>query len=188
MSREAAEHFHAVRLRREQRMGILAVAVAAPVSQEKLEALREAAGARALQVFLASDYQIARGIARLYAAQAKAQPTLLLYGWPEDAAKTLLAGLAGQNIPARIAGATEAAQAGQRDIVMAPIPAMEALLSGARRRALLIAAAKRAEDFHRAEKMDACGFLLAPLDLDCVVRAVQRCHQILGVTPPRQAA
>jgi len=187
--RDAAERFQAVPLRRDERMRALAVAVAAPASPERLEQLREATGAKALQAFLASDQAISRAIARLYSPRqaGQAQPTILVYGWPEDAAKTLMDGFAARDVPGRIAGAVEARAAGPGDIILAPVAAMEALLGKERCPALLIAAAKRAEDFPRAEKLDACSFLLAPLDMDCVVRAIQRCHQLLGI-PSRQAA
>jgi len=187
LSRDAAERFRAVPLRQDERMRALAVAVAAPASPERLEQLRDATGAKALQAFLASDQAIARAITRLYAPRQTSQPTILVYGWPEDAARTLMDGFAARGVPGRIAGAVEARAAGPGDILLAPVAAMEALLGKERCPALLIAAAKRAEDFGRAEKLDACGFLLAPLDMDSVVRVIQRCHQLLGISS-RQAA
>ncbi|HVE84848.1 MAG TPA: hypothetical protein VND93_18455 [Myxococcales bacterium] len=178
--RAAAERYRAVPLRHDEVLGVLAVAIAAPASQAALEGLRSTSGVRRLQPFLATDQAIAQAISKIYAARAPAQPTILLYGWPEATGQKLVAGLGAQQIPARIATASETAAAGPRDVVLAPVPSMEALLMGRACRALLIAAAKRAEDFPRAEKLAACSFLLAPLDMDCVVRAVQRCHQLLG--------
>jgi len=182
MSRADAERFRAVPLRQEAGTGVLTVAVAPPATQEQLEELREATGARALRLFIATGEAVTRAIARLYTPRRTSLPTILLYGWPEDAAETLMSGLAERQIPSRQVSATEALAAGTRDILLAPIPAMEALLGRERCSSLLIAAAKHAEDFPRAEKLDACGFLLAPLDMDCVVRAIQRCHQLLGIS------
>lgn len=188
LPRMVAEQYRAVPLHRDDQ-GVLSVAVAAPASQETLETLRVLTGSKRLRPFMASDQDIARAIDRLYPERQTAQevlrrqPTILIYGWPDEDAQALVAGLAAQQVPGRIIDAEEALAAGQRDILLAPIPAMEALLGGERCRALLIAASKRAEDFPRAEKLAACGFLLAPLDLDCVVRAIQRCDQLLGLSP-----
>jgi hypothetical protein len=187
LSRAAAEHFHAVPLHFDERTGVMSVAVGAPATQEHLEDLRAATGVKALRAFLAADDAIARGIGRMFAPRRAGAPTILVYGWPEEDARTLVQGLAAQRIPGRVASSADVLTAGQREIVLAPVSAMEALLGGGRCRALLIAAAKRAEDFPRAEKLDACSFLLAPLDMDCVVRAIQRCHQLLGVSPQRAA-
>ncbi|HEY8210060.1 MAG TPA: hypothetical protein VIG99_21390 [Myxococcaceae bacterium] len=178
--REVAERYRAVPLRMEERFGILCIAVAAPASQERLEELRVATKARALQAFVATDRAIARAIERAYGPKQPAQTALLLYGWPPEDGEWLLASLAEQGIPGRIVSSSEALSAGPKDILLAPVTAMEALLQGARCRALLIAAAKQGEDFPRAERLDACSFVTAPLDMDCVVRAVQRCHQLLG--------
>src|SRR5262245_50255140 len=60
LARDAAERFKAVPLRRDDRMRALAVAVAAPSSPDRLEQLRAATGAKALQAFLATDQSIAR--------------------------------------------------------------------------------------------------------------------------------
>jgi len=188
LSRAAAEHFHAVPLHHDARTGVLSIAVAAPATQEHLEDLRAATGAKALRPFLATDEGVGRAIARVYAPPKRAgAPTILVYGWPEEDARTLVEGLAAQRLPGRVAASADVLTAGPREIVLAPVSAMEALLAGGRSKSLLIAAAKRAEDFPRAEKLDACSFLLAPLDMDCVVRAIQRCHQLLGVSPQRAA-
>lgn len=186
-TREDAKRYRAVPLRLDARFGILSIAVSAPASQERLEALRVATRARALQVFLATDLAIGRAITRVYGPRPPAQPVILAYGWPEEDGRTLISGLAAQGMPGRIVSSAEALSAGPREILLAPISAMEALLHGARCRALLIAAGKHGEELPRAEKLDACGFLLAPLDMDCVVRAIQRCHQLLGVRPQAAA-
>jgi hypothetical protein len=187
LSRVAAEHFCAVPLHHDERSGVMSIAVGAPATPDHLEDLRAAVGARALRAFLATDEAVARAIGRMYAPRPAGAPIILVYGWPEEDARTLVEGLAARRISGRVAASADVLTAGPREIVLAPVSAMEALLGGRRCRALLIAAAKRAEDFPRAEKLDACSFLLAPLDMDCVVRAVQRCHQLLGVRPQRAA-
>ena len=188
LSRAAVEHFHAVPLHHDARTGVLSIAVAAPATQEHLEDLRAATGAKALRAFLATDEAVGRAIVRVYTAKRAGAPTILVYGWPEEDARTLVEGLAAQRLSGRVAASADVLSAGPREIVLAPVSAMEALLGGRGRcRSLLIAAAKRAEDFPRAEKLDACSFLLAPLDMDCVVRAIQRCYQLLGVSPQRAA-
>ncbi|HYV45745.1 MAG TPA: hypothetical protein VFA20_12845 [Myxococcaceae bacterium] len=186
LSRAAAEHFRALPLHHDERTGVMSIAVGAPATPDHLEDLRAATGAKALRAFLATDEAIARGIARMYSSKASA-PAVLVYGWPEEDAGTLVQGLAARGISGRVAHSADVLLAGPREIVLAPVSAMEALLGGGRCRSLLIAAAKRAEDFPRAEKLDACSFLLAPLDMDCVMRAIQRCHQLLGVSSQRAA-
>jgi hypothetical protein len=126
---------------------------------------------------VAADQAISRAINRLYGDPSQ-RPTVLLYGWQEHACRQLVQALDGQQISARPIGAMEAMVAGPSSILLAPIPAMEALLEGVRCRALLIAVGSRQTDFPRAEALDACSFLLAPLDMDCLVRAVQRCQQL----------
>jgi len=186
LSRAAAEHFRALPLHHDERTGVMSIAVGAPATPDHLEDLRAAIGAKALRAFLAADEAIGRGIARMYSPKAGA-PLVLVYGWPAEDGQTLVNGLVAQRLSARVANSMDVLTAGPREIVLAPVSAMESLLSGGRCKSLLIAAAKRAEDFPRAEKLDACSFLLAPLDMDCVVRAIQRCHQLLGVRPQRAA-
>jgi hypothetical protein len=187
LTRAAAEHFRSVPLHFDEQSRVLSVAVGAPATSEQLEDLRAATGVRALRAFLATDEAIARAIGKVYAPKPTGAPPLLVYGWSEEDGRTLVQGLAVQGIPARVASSAEVLTAGTKEIVLAPVSAMEALLGGGRCRSLLIAAAKNSADFPRAEKLDACSFLLAPLDMDCVVRAIQRCYQLVGVRPQRAA-
>jgi hypothetical protein len=150
LSRAAAEHFRAVPLHHDERTGVMSIAVGAPATPDHLEDLRAAVGARALQAFLAADEAISRGIARMYSPKAGASP-VLVYGWPEEDAGTLVQGLAAQRLPGRVANSMDVLTAGPREIVLAPVSAMEALLAGGRCKSLLIAAAMRAEEFPRAE-------------------------------------
>ncbi len=74
-------------------------------------------------------------------------------------------------------------------MVIAPLPAMEALFPGAQRmRGHYVAAGKVPEtDLPRAERLGAKGFVVAPIDTDLLLRAIRRCRRLADETQPNAA-
>lgn len=208
ISRKVAEAHRVIPLRLEGARGeTLVVAIAAPAHLVALDEIRSVSKKKRIRPFLATDHAISRAIGRLYggymqAETAKAEarnqarregeaeitlepalPTVLVYGWPEQASHTLIARLGAQKIQARRVGAMEVLDAGPHDVMLAPIPSMEVVLGQGQYRGLLIAAAKKPEDMRRAERLGAKAFILAPLDFDLVLRAIRRCVELLSGRP-----
>lgn len=103
-------------------------------------------------------------------------PAVLVYGWPAPAASLLASTLAASGIASRIVSAQELA-ATEADVVVAPLPAIEALAAaGACPQGSIIVAVKSPEsDLARAQRVGARGYLATPVDSDLLVRAVRRC-------------
>lgn len=101
---------------------------------------------------------------------------ILIYGWPEPAARALILLLASHEQLAQVGTAEELQSCAAHDIVIAPIPAMEALhQSGARPSGQYLAAGKMPEvDVARAHRLGAQGFVVAPLDNELLVRSIRR--------------
>lgn len=110
---------------------------------------------------------------------AKLRP-VLIYGWNEQAGKTLALILASEKIPARVATSAEVLGCAATDVIIAPLPAMEAILPrGEKAPGRLIVAGKVPEnDLPRAQLLGARGFITAPVDTALLLRAVKRCRAI----------
>jgi type IV pilus assembly protein PilB len=117
-------------------------------------------------------------------ARAERARPVLVYGWGAEAAAGLMGVLKAEGHAARMASTAEVLAADERAVVVAPLPALEAL--GRPLRAQVLAAGKVPEqDVHRAQTLGARGFLAAPVDPDLMLRAVRR---LLGAGVPRLRA
>ena len=206
VSRKVAEQHRLVPLRLEGAKGeVLVVALAAPGTLAALDAARAVSRKARVTGVIASDGAVDRAIARLYGnplpviTPATTQPLqfdelqkaldladppvreerpVLVYGWPEISAQHLVAMLEKFSVRAKIVGVGAIQEALPEDVVVAPIPALEALVRlGNPVRARMIAAGKNPDhDLPRAHRLGAKSFLLAPLDPALLIRAVRRCR------------
>lgn len=98
---------------------------------------------------------------------------VLVYGWGAEASKGLVRVLEGAGLSARVASTEELLASNETQVVVAPLPSMEAL--GRKVLAQVLVAGKVPEqDLPRAQAVGARGFLAAPVDADLLLRAVRR--------------
>jgi type IV pilus assembly protein PilB len=99
---------------------------------------------------------------------------VLVYGWGAEAAAGLVRVLeASGGLKAQVASTEELLAANETQVVVAPLPSMEALRH--RVAAQVLVAGKVPEtDLPRAQAVGARGFLAAPVDPDLLLRAVRR--------------
>ncbi|RKH63986.1 general secretion pathway protein GspE [Corallococcus aberystwythensis] len=98
---------------------------------------------------------------------------VLVYGWGADAAAGLVQVLGGAGFTVKVASTGDVCAAGETQVVVAPLPAMEVLAQ--RLRAQVLVAGKAPErDLPRAQAVHARGFVAAPVDPDLLLRAVRR--------------
>lgn len=99
---------------------------------------------------------------------------VLVYGWGAEAAAGLVRVLeASGGLKARVASTEELLASDETQVVVAPLPSMEAL--GRKVLAQVVVAGKVPEtDLPRAQAVGARGFLAAPVDPDLLLRAVRR--------------
>jgi type IV pilus assembly protein PilB len=117
----------------------------------------------------------------LTAAPAEQVARVLVYGWGAEAAAGLVKVLTGAGLTARVAATDELLKASEAQVVIAPLPSMEAL--GRRVRAQVVVACKVPEtDLPRAQAVGARGFLAAPVDPELLLRAVRRLTAQTGDT------
>lgn len=107
-------------------------------------------------------------------------PPVIIYGWPASASEVLRTTLAAGGIESRIVEGTESLQTVEEDVIIAPLPLIEAVV--AQRKTQLsgqvIVAVKTPEsDLHRAQRVGAKGYLATPVDGDLLLRAVKRCRR-----------
>lgn len=199
--RKVAEQHRMVPLRREgARFEVLVVAIAAPASLSSLDAARVVSRKQRIVPLLATDEAIERAIGRLYGGnsahatrQGNALPEgsnrmgpkverpnpILIYGWPEPAARSMAVMLAAEGLSARVARTADVLATRPSDVVVAPLPALEQLLlpTNPRLRGQLIVAAKRpAEDASRAARVGAKAMLSAPVDPRLLFQAIRECR------------
>jgi type IV pilus assembly protein PilB len=195
--RKVAEQHHVVPLRRQgPQFETLVVAIAAPASLASLDAVRSVSRKSRIVPLLATDQAIDRAIRRLYGNKPQdRRPPLpsmpavppvtlkpnpvLIFGWPDFAAKSLAVTLAAEGQPARIVHDADVLACGPMDIVVAPLPAMEWLLvANPRFRGRMILAAKRPDvDHPRAARLGAAALLAAPVDPQQLLRALVQLRQ-----------
>ncbi|MBZ4419069.1 hypothetical protein [Myxococcus sp. RHSTA-1-4] len=110
----------------------------------------------------------------LTAARPEQVAQVLVYGWGAEAAAGLVRVLqAHGGLTARVASTEELLAASETQVVVAPLPSMEAL--GRKVLAQVVVAGKVPElDLPRAQAVGARGFLAAPVDPDLLLRAVRR--------------
>jgi type IV pilus assembly protein PilB len=218
LSRKVAEQHRVVPLRLEgRRQETLVVAIAAPAGLGALDAVRSVSKKRVVAQ-LASDAAIDKALGKLYRGYATAETVrvaarnapivmeeeqfeldpasepaarpVMIYGWTESAGRNLALILSAEGISARVVGAMEVLSCLEDDVLIAPLPAVEALLpQGQRFRGRLIVAGKRPEeDLPRAQRIGARGFIAAPLDTELLLRAVRRCQRPEHPPAPQAAA
>lgn len=98
---------------------------------------------------------------------------VLVYGWGVEASAGLVRVLEAAGLKAQVASTEVLLAANETQVVVAPLPSMEAL----RRKVLaqVLVAGKVPElDLPRAQAVGARGFLAAPVDPDLLLRAVRR--------------
>lgn len=196
VSRKVAEQFHVVPLRLEgKRKESLVAAFAAPAALDALDAVASVSGKRVVPL-LAPDEAIERALDQVYRGRGPTRRpvtppmqvpvvqtvdahSVLLYGWSDNAARSLALSLGSEGIPVRTVSAEQVRTAGGDAVVIAPLPALEALGEQGFLRARLVVAghASDSRDADRARALGAKGFVVMPLDMGLVVRAVQRAQK-----------
>ncbi|RJS21207.1 general secretion pathway protein GspE [Corallococcus sp. H22C18031201] len=112
-------------------------------------------------------------LARVTPQPVTATGQVLVYGWGAVAAAGLVRVLGDEGLLARVASTDAVLASDETQVVVAPLPSMEAL--GRRVRAQVLVAGKTPElDLPRAQAVGARGFLAAPVDPDLLLRAVRR--------------
>lgn len=205
-----ARQFGVVPLRLDGAKGeILLVAIRAPGGLDALDAIRSASGKR-VRAFLAADDAIERAQARLYDGvelstserhvaplneqsfdlDATATREVLIYGWDKEASKRLAVLLAESGFRARIATQADVLLSHSDEVLLAPLPVMEALtVRGIEVSARLLAAGKRPEtDAARAFWLGAKAFIAAPLEPSRLISAIRRLFDAVPAAGPAGAA
>jgi CheY-like chemotaxis protein len=173
---------------------VLHIALPAPASLEALDAVRAVSGKPRVEPHLASDSAINRALATVYGFEeldAQEAPELkfswgpgpdvpvLLYGWPPVTSVLLKRLLAQHRVEARVATPLEVMHTRPEDVVLAPLAAMEGLLLGEVQipASLIVHGEADEQDYERARKLGASGYLANPRDEELLVRAVRRVRQ-----------
>jgi hypothetical protein len=178
-----------LRLERKERE-VLHIALPAPASLEALDAVRAVSGKPRVEPHLASDSAISSALAVLYGFEdlnegetrikfswgAGPEAPVLLYGWPPVTAVLLTRMLEQHGVTSRVASPLEVMHTRADDVVLAPLAAMEGLLLGEAHipAALIVHGEAEAEDYERARRVGASGFLANPRDEELLLRAVRR--------------
>lgn len=189
--RPVAEQYGVVPVRLEgDAREVLVVALVAPALSEALDKVREASGKR-VRAFLADDSAVERALCRLYRQHLQAtpavthrprvaehRPDVLLFGWPDGAARSLAHLLAGARLGARVARATDILCCSEQDIVLSPLRVLEALLPrGAPPRGRLVVTGRRVGgDPARAQQLGAKVFVPEPLSGSSILGGIRRCQ------------
>ncbi|RYZ40995.1 MAG: general secretion pathway protein GspE [Myxococcaceae bacterium] len=102
---------------------------------------------------------------------------VLVYGWGAEAAAGLVRVLGDAGFTVKVASTGDVCAAGETQVVVAPLPAMEVLAQ--RLRAQVLVAGKAPErDLPRAQAVHARGFVAAPVDPELLLRAVRRLSRV----------
>ncbi|WP_163787003.1 general secretion pathway protein GspE [Myxococcus vastator] len=109
----------------------------------------------------------------LTAAQPVPMAQVLVYGWGAEASAGIVRVLSEAGLGARVASTAELLAANEAQVVVAPLPSMEALRQQVHAR-VLVAGKTPEQDLPRAQAVGARGFLAAPVDPDLLLRAVRR--------------
>ena len=118
------------------------------------------------------------------AEKEKTRP-VMVYGWTDEAGRTMALILAADGIDAKVVTAQEVLACQNDDVIVAPLPAMEAIVPhGQRAPGRLVVAGKVPEDdLPRAQLLGALGFIAAPVDTGLLLRAVRRCQALSASRP-----
>lgn len=217
LPQKVAEQHRAVPLRVEGARGdVLVVAIAAPAALSSLDDIQAASGKRRVEPLLADDASIERALGLVYRGYAEAltpdvaplsramqreevefdldkprkQRPVMVFGWTPEAGRTLSLILAADGISARVVTPREVLEASPEDVIVAPLPAIEALVpAGQRSPGRLVVAGKSPEDdLPRAQLLGARGFITAPVDTALLLRSVRRCQALTPAGPAPHAA
>ena len=116
---------------------------------------------------------------QLEAAEAAADGRVWIFGWSPETSQALLKLLSSELFPAQVARAEDVIKSRPEDVVVSPLPAMEALVAGgAGFQGQLVVAVKSPEgDLIRAQSLGAKGYVATPVDKDLLLRAIKRCRR-----------
>lgn len=96
---------------------------------------------------------------------------VLIYGWG-GAAEAMTRALRGAGFRASVVETQRVLTAGETEVVLLPLPWLEALARQPRAR--LLVAGKGLGDRIKAQLLGACGFLMAPVETDVLLHAVEQ--------------
>lgn len=123
----------------------------------------------------------------LTAAPPVPMAQVLVYGWGAEASAGIVRVLADAGLSARVASTEELLAANEAQVVVAPLPSMEALRQQVHAR-VLVAGKTPEQDLPRAQAVGARGFLAAPVDPDLLLRAVRRLARAAGDADLKRAS
>ncbi|NVJ15995.1 general secretion pathway protein GspE [Myxococcus sp. AM010] len=123
----------------------------------------------------------------LTAAQPVPMAQVLVYGWGAEASAGIVRVLSEAGLSARVASTAELLAANEAQVVVAPLPSMEALRQQTHAR-VLVAGKTPEQDLPRAQAVGARGFLAAPVDPDLLLRAVRRLARAPGDADLKRAS
>ncbi|AEI63685.1 GspE N-terminal domain-containing protein [Corallococcus macrosporus] len=123
----------------------------------------------------------------LTAAQPVPMAQVLVYGWGAEASAGIVRVLEDAGLSVRVASTEELRVANEAQVVVAPLPSMEALRQQVHAR-VLVAGKTPEQDLPRAQAVGARGFLAAPVDPDLLVRAVRRLARPAGDADLKRAS
>ncbi|GHG88382.1 general secretion pathway protein GspE [Comamonas sp. JC664] len=123
----------------------------------------------------------------LTAAQPVPVAQVLVYGWGAEATSGLVRVLSEAGLSTRVASTDELLASNEAQVVVAPLPAMEALTRPVHAR-VLVAGKTPEQDLPRAQAVGARGFLAAPVDPDLLLRAVRRLARPSGEADLKRAS
>lgn len=110
---------------------------------------------------------------------APSASTVLLYGWPAASEAGLMKVIGEAGLEVRVVNDAALATARRGDVVLAPLPSVEAAVArGIRPLGKLVVAGKNPEDgLPRALALAACGFVPAPLESEYVLHVLRRAQK-----------
>ncbi|QDE93889.1 general secretion pathway protein GspE [Myxococcus xanthus] len=143
--------------------------------------------ARAMQRTAGTRNHVPTALPVLTAAQPVPMAQVLVYGWGEEATTGLVRVMSEAGLRARVASTEELLAANATQVVVAPLPAMEALPRQVHAQ-VLVAGKMPEQDLPRAQAVGARGFLAAPVDPDLLLRAVRRLARPAGDADLKRAS
>lgn len=179
------------------RQEVLVLAVAAPAPLTAIDAVRAITRKVRLSVYLATDSAIRRAIARLYLPAPRASTPaaaeevplvvgellpeearpILLFGWTEDAARSLASILRGRGFKSRVAGSAEVQTLDPEAVLISSVDAFEALYPQGRAPCRVVLVGRRpTADQAVARRVGARVLLEAPLSVEALLGALKYCR------------
>ncbi|WP_434346805.1 hypothetical protein ACN6A1_36720 [Myxococcus virescens] len=143
--------------------------------------------ARAMQRTVGTRNHVLPALPVLTAAQPEPMAQVLVYGWGEEATTGLVLVMSEAGLRVRVASTEELLAANAAQVVVAPLPAMEALPRQVHAQ-VLVAGKMPEQDLPRAQAVGARGFLAAPVDPDLLLRAVRRLARPAGDADLKRAS